>query len=79
MKAIVKVMPKPGVLDPEGKAIARALGHLGFSGLGEVRAGRLIELELTAPDARAAHETAEAMAEALLANAVIETWSVEIA
>lgn len=72
-------MPKPGVLDPEGKAIAQALRHLGFTGLGEVRAGRLIELELTVPDARTAHETARTMAEKLLANPVIESYSVEIA
>jgi len=79
VKAIVRVMPKPDVLDPEGKAIARALGHLGFAGIGEVRAGKLIELELATADAEAARRTAAAMAEALLANTVIESYSVEIA
>lgn len=79
MKAIVRVMPKPGVLDPQGLAIARALGHLGFQGIGEVRAGKLIEVELADDDAAAAHRTAAAMAEALLANTVIESYSVEIA
>ncbi len=79
MKAIVRVMPKPGVLDPEGKAIARALGHLGFEGIGDVRAGKLIEVELATADAKAAREAAAAMAEALLANTVIESFSVEIA
>lgn len=79
VKAIVKVMPKLGVLDPEGKAIARALGHLGFGGIGEVRAGKLIELELAETDSERARQAALAMAEALLANTVIESYSVEIA
>ncbi|HWA79990.1 MAG TPA: phosphoribosylformylglycinamidine synthase subunit PurS [Acetobacteraceae bacterium] len=78
MKAIVTVMPKPGVLDPQGKAIARALGHLGFGGVGEVRAGKVIELELAATDAEAARKEAAAMAEQLLANTVIESFSVTI-
>jgi phosphoribosylformylglycinamidine synthase subunit PurS len=46
MKAIVTVMLKTGVLDPQGKAIGHALGTLGFSGIGEVRAGKVIEIEL---------------------------------
>ena len=79
MKAIVTVMPKPGVLDPQGKAIARALGHLGFGGVGEVRAGKVIELELPDADPEAARKTAAAMAEQLLANTVIESFSVAIA
>jgi phosphoribosylformylglycinamidine synthase PurS subunit len=78
VKAIVTVMPKPGVLDPQGKAIARALGHLGFGGVGEVRAGKVIELELAATDAEAARKEAAAMAEQLLANTVIESFSVTI-
>ena len=79
MKAIVTVMPKPGVLDPQGKAIARALAHLGFGGVGEVRAGKVIEVELSAPSLAAARQEAEAMAQKLLANTVIESFSVEIA
>ena len=79
MKAIVTVMPKPGVLDPQGKAIARALAHLGFAGLGEVRAGKVIEVELPGSDGEAAAEAARAMAEQLLANTVIESFSVTIA
>ncbi len=79
MRAIVTVMPKPGVLDPQGKAIARALGHLGFGAVGEVRAGKVIEIELTAADAEAARKEAASMAEQLLANTVIESFSVTIA
>ncbi len=78
MKAIVTVMPKPGVLDPQGQAIARALGHLGFGGVGEVRAGKVIEVELADADPEAARQTAAAMAEQLLANTVIESFSVTI-
>jgi phosphoribosylformylglycinamidine synthase subunit PurS len=79
MKAIVTVMPKPGVLDPQGKAIARALGHLGFADVGEVRAGKVIEVELDEADPEAARRTAVSMAEQLLANTVIESFSVAIA
>jgi phosphoribosylformylglycinamidine synthase PurS subunit len=50
MKARVYVMPKAGVLDPQGKAIGHALEGLGFAGVGEVRAGKVIELELAETD-----------------------------
>ncbi len=79
MKAIVTVMLKPGVLDPQGRAIGHALGTLGFEGVGEVRAGKVIELELSETDPVRAHEAAEAMARRLLANTVIEGFKVEIA
>ena len=79
MKATVTVMLKPGVLDPQGRAIGHALGTLGFDGVGEVRAGKVIELELAATDPVAAREQAEAMARRLLANTVIESFRVEIA
>ena len=78
-KARVTVMLKPGVLDPQGRAIGHALGTLGFAGVGEVRAGKVIELELAESDAEAAHQQAEAMARRLLANTVIESFHVEIA
>lgn len=77
-KATVTVMLKPGVLDPQGRAIGHALGTMGFEGVGEVRAGKVIELELTAPDAVAAKAQAESMAKRLLANTVIESYRVEI-
>ncbi len=79
MKAVVTVMLKPGVLDPQGRAIGQALGHLGFAGVGDVRVGKVIELQLDAADADAARAQAEAMARKLLANGVIESFRVEIA
>lgn len=78
MKATVTVMLKPGVLDPQGRAISHALGTMGFEGVGEVRAGKVIELELDAQDAVAAKAQAESMATRLLSNTVIESFRVEI-
>jgi phosphoribosylformylglycinamidine synthase len=79
MKAIVTVMLKDGVLDPQGKAIGHALNNLGFPQVGDVRAGKIIELELAETDPAAAKTAAEAMAAKLLANTVIESFKVEIA
>ncbi len=79
MKAIVTVMLKNGVLDPQGKAIGHALNNLGFAQVGEVRAGKIIELELAETDPVAAQAAAEEMAKKLLANTVIESYSVAIA
>jgi phosphoribosylformylglycinamidine synthase len=79
MKARVYVMPKAGVLDPQGKAIGHALEGLGFAGIGEVRAGKVIELELAETDPAKARALAEDMARKLLANTVIESFRVEIA
>ncbi len=78
MKAIVTVMLKDGVLDPQGRAIGQALRTLGFAGVGEVRAGKVIELELTGDDPASARAQAEEMARRLLANLVIERFSVEM-
>jgi phosphoribosylformylglycinamidine synthase len=78
MKARVTVMPKAGVLDPQGKAIGHALETLGFAGVGEVRAGKVIELELSETDPAKAQAEAEAMARRLLANTVIESFRVEV-
>ena len=78
MKVIVTVMPKLGVLDPQGKAIGHALGNLGFAGVGQVRAGKVIELELNETDPAKAHAAAEEMARKLLANAVIESFRVSV-
>ena len=78
MKAVVTVMPKPGVLDPQGRAIGHALGTLGFAGVGEVRAGKVFELELAETDPARARAAAEAMADKLLANAVIESFDVSV-
>ena len=79
MKARVTVMPKSGVLDPQGKAIGHALEGLGFAGIGEVRAGKVIELELAETDPARAKQLAEEMARQLLANTVIESFQVDIA
>jgi phosphoribosylformylglycinamidine synthase PurS subunit len=78
MKARVHVRLKDGVLDPQGAAIGRALTQLGFPGVGEVRQGKLIELELDEADPEAAATAVRAMCERLLANPVIETYSVTI-
>ena len=79
MKATVTVMLKNGVLDPQGKAIGQALHGLGFAGVGEVRAGKIIELELAETDRAQAQAQAEEMARKLLANTVIESFKVEVA
>ena len=79
MKARVYVMPKSGVLDPQGKAISHALEGLGFTGIQDVRAGKIIELDLAETDPARAKATAEDMARRLLANTVIESFRVEIA
>ncbi len=78
MKAVVTVMLKAGVLDPQGKAIGQALHGLGFGNVGEVRAGKVIELELAETSPDAARAQAEDMARKLLANLVIESFTVDI-
>jgi phosphoribosylformylglycinamidine synthase len=74
MKARVFVTLKPGVLDPQGKAIHHALEGLGFSGVNDVRAGKLIELDLADGTT---DEDIEAMCRKLLANPVIENFRIE--
>ena len=82
MKARVHVSLKNGVLDPQGRAIGQALHGLGFGDVGEVRQGKLIELELTGALASKSKSEIEAavkdMAQKLLANTVIENFSVEL-
>jgi len=78
VKARVHVSLKTGVLDPQGKAIGNALASLGFTGIGEVRQGKLIEIELDESDAGKAREKVEAMCKELLANPVIENYDIEI-
>jgi phosphoribosylformylglycinamidine synthase len=78
MKARVHVSLKRGVLDPQGKAIGNALRTLGFDGVGEVRQGKLIELELADTDPAAARARVEEMCRQLLANPVIENYTIEI-
>ena len=78
MKARVHITLKSGVLDPQGKAIANALGNLGFDGVDGVRQGKVIELELADTDPKAASERVEAMCQKLLANTVIENYRIDL-
>jgi phosphoribosylformylglycinamidine synthase PurS subunit len=78
MKARVHISLKPGVLDPQGKAIGNALAGLGFAGVDEVRQGKLIELDLAETDPTAARSRVEEMCRQLLANPVIENYAIEI-
>jgi phosphoribosylformylglycinamidine synthase len=75
-QVVVTVMPKAGVLDPQGQAVAGALAQLGFGGVGEVRIGKRIELAIAGDDPAG---QARVMCEKLLANALIEDYSVEVA
>jgi phosphoribosylformylglycinamidine synthase len=78
MKVRVLVTPKPGVLDPEGRAVHRALVDLGYDSAADVRTGRVILLELATSDPDEARALAGEMCEKLLANPVIEEYSVEL-
>ena len=78
MKARVHITLKKGVLDPQGKAIGHALAGLGFGGVGEVRQGKFIEIELDERDPAKARARAEEMCRKLLANPVIEDFAVEV-
>jgi phosphoribosylformylglycinamidine synthase PurS subunit len=78
MKARVHVTLKPGVLDPQGKAIANALHSLGFPDVGEVRQGKFIELDVAETDPAQARERVKAMCEQLLANTVIENYAIDL-
>ncbi len=78
MKARIHVMLKNGVLDPQGKAVQHALGSLGFDGVNEVRQGKIIELELAETDTEAARSSVDEMCRKLLANMVIENYTIEL-
>jgi phosphoribosylformylglycinamidine synthase len=73
----VNVTPKPGILDPQGKAVERSLPHLGISGVAGVRVGRRVELSVTAADEAAARATVERLAGELLSNPLMEQHAVE--
>ncbi|MEM6407415.1 MAG: phosphoribosylformylglycinamidine synthase subunit PurS [Pseudomonadota bacterium] len=75
MKAKVHVMLKNGVLDPQGEAVKHALGSLGFAGVEGVRQGKVIELDLAEGTSE---DTVKDMCEKLLANTVIESYSIEL-
>ncbi|MGO1120830.1 phosphoribosylformylglycinamidine synthase subunit PurS [Rhodovibrionaceae bacterium A322] len=78
MKARVHVTLKPGVLDPQGKAIEHALTGLNFTGVGEVRQGKVIELDLSETDKSKAEASVDDMCRKLLANTVIENYTIEL-
>jgi len=78
MKARVQVMLKAGVLDPQGEAVRHALGQLGFDGIEGVRQGKVVELDLAETDKAKATAAVTEMCEKLLANTVIESYSIEV-
>jgi phosphoribosylformylglycinamidine synthase PurS subunit len=78
MKVRVRVTLKPGILDPQGKAIGNALAALGFGGIGEVRQGKVIEIEIAETDPARIRQQTEAMCKQLLANPVTEDYAIEI-
>ncbi len=78
IKARVTVTLKNGVLDPQGKAIEGALGALGFDGVGAVRQGKVFDVELEGADRAKAEADLKAMCDRLLANTVIENYSVTL-
>jgi phosphoribosylformylglycinamidine synthase PurS subunit len=78
VKVRVDVMPKEGVLDPQGKAIGHALASLGFKGIEDVRAGKVIMLNINESNPDKAEAVARSMAEKLLANLVIEDYRITV-
>jgi phosphoribosylformylglycinamidine synthase subunit PurS len=78
LKAKIHITLKNGVLDPQGKAIANALGALGFKGVDGVRQGKYIEIELAETDLGKARADVEAMCRKLLANTVIENYAIDL-
>jgi phosphoribosylformylglycinamidine synthase len=78
MKARVFVTLKNGVLDPQGKAIGHALNGLGFEQVGDVRQGKVIDIELAEKDEASARASLKQMCEKLLANTVIEKYEIEL-
>jgi phosphoribosylformylglycinamidine synthase len=73
----VNVTPKPGILDPQGKAVERSLPHLGIDGVSGVRVGRRVELSVTADDETAARAIVDRLAGELLSNPLMEQFGVE--
>jgi phosphoribosylformylglycinamidine synthase PurS subunit len=74
----VNVTPKPGILDPQGRAVEGSLGHLGIAGVSGVRVGRRVELTVEAVDEAAARAVVERLAGELLSNPLIEAYAVEL-
>jgi phosphoribosylformylglycinamidine synthase len=78
MKARIHITLKPGVHDPQGRAIGNALAALGFAGVNDVRQGKYLEIEIGETDRKTASAMAEEMCTKLLANPVIENYTVEL-
>ena len=74
----VNVAPKPGILDPQGRAVEGSLGHLGVSGVSAVRVGRRVELTVEAESEAAAREVVERLARELFSNPLIEAFAIEL-
>ena len=74
----INVTPKPGILDPQGRAVEGSLGHLGISGVHDVRIGRRVELTVRAASQRDGRAVVERLASELLSNPLIETYAVEL-
>ena len=74
----VAVMPRDGILDPQGRAVETALPHLGIEGVSAIRVGRRVELSVEAADQPAARAVVERLATELLANPLIESWAIEV-
>ena len=74
----VNVRPKPGILDPQGRAVEGSLGHLGIDGVSAVRVGRRVELSVSATDEAAARAIVERLASELLSNPLIEAFDIEV-
>jgi phosphoribosylformylglycinamidine synthase len=73
----VNVTPKPGILDPQGKAVEGSLGHLGIAGVSGVRVGRRVELTVEAANEPAARDVVDRLARELLSNPLIEAYDLE--
>ncbi|MEZ0239977.1 MAG: phosphoribosylformylglycinamidine synthase subunit PurS [Chloroflexota bacterium] len=74
----VNVTPKPGILDPQGRAVESSLGHLGIDGVSAIRVGRRVELTVAADDEAVARATVERLAGELLSNPLIEAFEIEL-
>jgi phosphoribosylformylglycinamidine synthase PurS subunit len=74
----VNVRPKPGILDPQGRAVEGSLGHLGIEGVTEVRVGRRVELTVSGADEAAARAVVAQLAGELLSNPLIEAYDIEL-
>ena len=73
----VNVTPKPGILDPQGRAVEKSLPHLGIAGVSAVRVGRRVEMTVQAADAAAARAVVDQLASELLSNPLMELFEVE--